>query len=1018
MANVSDVDSGAQTGIAVVKAEIANGAWFYTLDNGSNWLALGTVSDGSARLLAADPASTRLYFRPAADFNGSIGNAITFVAWDRSVGASGDLADTATRGGTSAFSLATDTASITVRAINDAPVIVASTTIVVDEDVATPITTVGFVDVDAGGLDVTASFVVGSGRLDAVSAGGVNVTGSGGLSLSLSGSIANINAFISDGRLTYTTQANATANVSLTVGIDDGGNTGLDPGLSGTMTSEADSRTLTIIVTAINDAPVLDASKSPVLAPVNEDAGMPVGATGTLVSALVDFGGPLANVTDVDSGAQTGIAVIAADIGNGAWFYSIDNGGNWLALGSVSESSARLLAADPASTRLYFQPVANFNGNIANAISFRAWDRSAGSNGGLADAFINGDSSPFSRASDSASLSVTAVNDAPVIATSSGTLATTENAAATAIDTGLNLSDADNTSLLGATISISANFASGQDTLVFANQNGISGSWNAGSGVLTLSGSATLAHYQTALRSVAYANTSDDPSSALRTVSFSVSDGLLTSNVAARSLSVASVNDAPTISAPVSFVVTEDVAAALTGIRFEDIDAGTGSTTASFTVTSGTLSAVSSADVTVVGSASGLTLSGSLVAINNFIDSGALRFVTAPDAVADVGLGIRFDDGGNNGSGGVQSVSANATISVVPVKDAPRLMAPPPDQAAESGTSVRFQIPATTFFDPDIGDSLRYDATRADGSALPPWLRFDPATRSFIATPGVNHVGVVQLRVVATDDAGTSAQTQFDLVVAVAQPVGTFDDSQTPQPVAQTTDDGSPKSTGKPATTSADDAIEAIEEPIAALIKLDIASGGASAAVAIANARDNTVIHIDIARPIAERPLFQFGDVVTAPGTDTQPVLAAALLTQLSDISLSGARQTFLQNSDVLRTLEELRRQMAQQGDPQQFQTLSAIALSSGLSIGYIVWLIRGGILVSSMLSALPAWQLIDPLPVVTSAGPAKGKRPETDTDDPQVERLFDKRSGSAATRPGAQPTQNDNAVMQKEKST
>ena len=53
---------------------------------------------------------------------------------------------------------------------------------------------------------------------------------------------------------------------------------------------------------------------------------------------------------------------------------------------------------------------------------------------------------------------------------------------------GLTVADLDNVNLAGATVAISGNFAAGQDVLGFTNQNGISGSWNAATGVLTLSG--------------------------------------------------------------------------------------------------------------------------------------------------------------------------------------------------------------------------------------------------------------------------------------------------------------------------------------------------------------------------------------------------------------------------------------------------------------------------------------------------------------------------------------------------
>ena len=43
----------------------------------------------------------------------------------------------------------------------------------------------------------------------------------------------------------------------------------------------------------------------------------------------------------------------------------------------------------------------------------------------------------------------------------------------------------------------------------------------------------------------------------------------------------------------------------------------------------------------------------------------------------------------------------------------------------------------------------------------------------------------------------------------------------------------------------------------------------------------------------------------------------------------------------------------------------SSIAVSTGLSVGYVLWMIRGGVLLSSVLSSMPAWRLVDPLPVL-----------------------------------------------------
>ena len=129
------------------------------------------------------------------------------------------------------------------------------------------------------------------------------------------------------------------------------------------------------------------------------------GAQGTNAPAI-------ANVSDEDAGALAGIAITAADAGAGTWWYSVDNGSNWSALGAVSNLSARLLAADSA-TRLYFQPSADWNGTLPAALGFRAWDQSSGGNGLMADTSGAGGASAFSLATANASVTVTPVNDAP-----------------------------------------------------------------------------------------------------------------------------------------------------------------------------------------------------------------------------------------------------------------------------------------------------------------------------------------------------------------------------------------------------------------------------------------------------------------------------------------------------------------------------------------------------------------------------------------------------------------------------
>lgn len=45
----------------------------------------------------------------------------------------------------------------------------------------------------------------------------------------------------------------------------------------------------------------------------------------------------------------------------------------------------------------------------------------------------------------------------------------------------------------------------------------------------------------------------------------------------------------------------------------------------------------------------------------------------------------------------------------------------------------------------------------------------------------------------------------------------------------------------------------------------------------------------------------------------------------------------------------------------------STAVVSTSLSVGYVIWILRGGSLLTAFVSALPAWQSFDPLPILES---------------------------------------------------
>ncbi|NIX75194.1 cadherin-like domain-containing protein [Microvirga terricola] len=327
------------------------------------------------------------------------------------------------------------------------------------------------------------------------------------------------------------------------------------------------SATSTIAITPVNDAPTLTGGTI-TLTGTDEDTT----SAATTVAALLAQSGH----GDIDASALSGIAVTATN-GNGTWEYSVD-GLTWHAFGSVSGGAALLLSA---TSLVRYMPDGD---NAENAgLSFRAWDRTTGSasdNSGphTASTLVNGGTTAFSSQTASATIAVTAINDAPVL--SNGGITTwTEGAAGTAVAPSLSLTDVDSATLAGGTVTIT-NFHTG-DTLAVGTPGPFTASYDSATGVLTLTGTGTVAELQTALRSVTYSSTSANPTEFgtdnTRTISIQVSDGAAEhsqSNTVTSSVLLIGVNDQPVIG--VSPHTTEYVpGSAVTvdsGLTLSDVD--------------------------------------------------------------------------------------------------------------------------------------------------------------------------------------------------------------------------------------------------------------------------------------------------------------------------------------------------------------------------------------------------------------------------------------------------------------
>ncbi|MDO6420578.1 DUF4347 domain-containing protein [Amphritea sp. 2_MG-2023] len=90
-----------------------------------------------------------------------------------------------------------------------------------------------------------------------------------------------------------------------------------------------------------------------------------------------------------------------------------------------------------------------------------------------------------------------------------------------------------------------------------------------------------------------------------------------------------------------------------------------------------------------------------------------------------------------------------------------------------------------------------------------------------------------------------------------------------------------------------------------------------------------------------------------------------------------------LQQFDQFMTgIDQLQQEAKQQHALNTMMVGGSIALSSGLSVGYVIWLARSGVLLSTVLTSLPAWRFIDPLPILSKTSADENNAEGVEQDD------------------------------------
>ena len=417
-----------------------------------------------------------------------------------------------------------DTVNISVSAVNDDPFGTGGlpNDVAATEDMSSNVdlSPINLFDVDsaAGELTFTLSTSAG-GTLSATTGGGVTVGGSGSSTLTLDGTLANLNAFIdSPTNIQYLSalDVNGSAADTIQMSVTDNGNVGAGGG--GTINLGS----VNVNISAVNDTP--NVTPASAIYNVNEQTNLSIEGTGFSVSDIDAAGGTMTATLAVGEGT---ITVTAGNSG------VVITGGNSSDTVTVTGSQTQinnLLTGTSTGTITYF------NGNdLPSATTTFTVTVNDNGNSGL-DPGLTAD--PASEeASASQTINIIAVNDAPIIDLDADDSAGTPGADFTAtysagganapLVDGSFLDDVDQT-LQSLSVQITNNMDGTLEGIGATTPGSIATTYNPATATYTFTdaGGATNADFRAVLDSLTYFNLLTAPDTTTRVITITASDGI------------------------------------------------------------------------------------------------------------------------------------------------------------------------------------------------------------------------------------------------------------------------------------------------------------------------------------------------------------------------------------------------------------------------------------------------------------------------------------------------------------
>ena len=131
-------------------------------------------------------------------------------------------------------------------------------------------------------------------------------------------------------------------------------------------------------------------------------------------------------------------------------------------------------------------------------------------------------------------------------------------------------------------------------------------------------------------------------------------------------------------------------------------------------------------------------------------------------------------------------------------------------------------------------------------------------------------------------------------------------------------------------------------------------------------------------------------DPEPAPAPPT-PVPPAPIEPAPTEVPIISVKQPTQHSEKLWRHLDELAQQLEANNARPKVSVGSVAGMTTTLlSVGYVIWCLRGGSLVATLLTTLPLWRWLDPLPVLERNERQRRPGEQNDEDEERLRTMMD----------------------------